>query len=57
MSTRTPTIDEAIDDLVAFFRTLRDDARHDYEALAELDRTFGEDVVAEHRERAKAQRS
>ena len=36
-------------DLVAFFRALGPDARREYEALAQSDRTFGEDVVAERR--------
>ena len=48
------TIDEATDDLVSFFRSLPVEARREYDALAELDRTFGEDVMAEHRERARA---
>jgi hypothetical protein len=51
------TIEEATRDLVAFFRSLPPDARRDYEKLAELDREFGEDVVAERRERTKRERS
>ncbi len=39
---------------VAFFRGLPSEARVEYTALAELDRRFGEDVEAEHRERAAA---
>lgn len=46
--------DEATAELVAFFLGLPADARREYERLAELDRDFGEDVVAEQRERAKA---
>ena len=38
-------------DLVSFFRALRPDARREYEALAEKDRRFGEDVASERRER------
>ena len=49
--------EEATRDLVAFFRALAEDARRDYEKLAELDRKFGEDVVTEQRERRKAQLS
>lgn len=37
------------DDLVAFFRSLPPEARRQYEALAELDRRFGEDVEAQQR--------
>ena len=39
------------EDLVAFFLSLPKARRRDYEALAELDRRFGEDVEAERRER------
>jgi len=35
------------DDLVRFFRALRGPARDAYLALAEADRTYGEDVAAE----------
>lgn len=35
--------------LVAFFRSLSPEARRQYEALADLDRRFGEDVEAEKR--------
>lgn len=41
--------DDAADDLVRFFRALRPDARREYEALAEKDRAFGEDVTKEKR--------
>jgi hypothetical protein len=51
------TVDEAVADLVRFFGALPEDARREYEALAELDRQFGEDVVAEQRERARALQS
>lgn len=51
------TIEEATANLVAFFRSLPPDARREYEKLAELDREFGEDVVAERRERTKRERS
>jgi hypothetical protein len=37
------------DDIVAFFLALSPEARRDYERLAEADRRFGEDVVAERR--------
>jgi hypothetical protein len=37
--------------LEAFFRALGEEARREYAALAELDRAFGEDVVAERRAR------
>lgn len=39
------------EDLVAFFVSLPPSARREYEALAELDRRFGEDVEAERRAR------
>jgi hypothetical protein len=39
-------------DLVRFFRALSPDARRDYEALAALDREFGEDAAAERAARA-----
>ncbi|MBN9166368.1 MAG: hypothetical protein J0I07_35875 [Myxococcales bacterium] len=39
------------EDLVAFFLSLPKARRRDYDALAELDRRFGEDVEAERRER------
>lgn len=51
------TIDEATRELVAFFRALPPDAKREYERLADLDREFGEDVVAERRERVKRERS
>lgn len=51
------TIEEATRDLVSFFRSLPPDARREYEKLAALDREFGEDVVAERRERTKRERS
>jgi hypothetical protein len=38
-------------DLVRFFRALSPDARSDYDALAVLDREFGEDITAERRAR------
>jgi hypothetical protein len=38
-------------DIVAFFLSMPKARRQDYEALAELDRRFGEDVAAERRER------
>jgi hypothetical protein len=44
--TRETTEDDAI---VAFFEGLGESARSEYAALAELDRRFGEDVVAERR--------
>lgn len=53
----TKTIEEATRELVAFFRALPADARREYDRLAELDREFGEDVVAERRERTKKERS
>lgn len=48
---------EATRDLVAFFRALPADAKKEYEKLAASDREFGEDVVAERRERTKKERS
>jgi hypothetical protein len=51
------TVEDATRDLVAFFRALPSDAKREYEALAALDREFGEDVVAERRERTKKERS
>ncbi|HVH43731.1 MAG TPA: hypothetical protein VM925_15360 [Labilithrix sp.] len=38
------------EDVVAFFRSLPPARRREYEALAELDRRFGEDVQAERGE-------
>ena len=40
---------EGTNDLVRFFRALTPEARREYEALAEIDREFGEDVAAERR--------
>lgn len=57
MSDVGKTIEEATRDLVAFFRALPADAKKEYEKLAALDREFGEDVVAERRERTKRERS
>jgi hypothetical protein len=37
------------DDLVAFFRSLDEAARREYEKLAEVDKRYGEDVEAERR--------
>ncbi|MBX3203682.1 MAG: hypothetical protein KF764_01375 [Labilithrix sp.] len=37
------------EEVVAFFLSLPKARRRDYDALAELDRRFGEDVEAEHR--------
>lgn len=51
------TIEEATDELVRFFRALSAADRREYEALAKLDRDFGEDVLAEQRERARGTRS
>jgi hypothetical protein len=51
------TIEEATRDVVAFFRSLPPDAKKEYGRLADLDREFGEDVVAERRERTKRERS
>jgi hypothetical protein len=45
----------AANDLVRFFRALSPDARRGYEALAALDREFGEDVAAERAARAGGQ--
>jgi hypothetical protein len=42
-----PEAVEPSDEIVAFFRALPAEARAEYEALAELDRRFGEDVDAE----------
>ena len=57
MSNAGKTADEAARDLVAFFRALPAEAKKDYETLAALDREFGEDVVAERKERTKKERS
>lgn len=46
---RTEERDEPGDELVAFFRSLSANARREYEQLAERDRRYGEDVVAEGR--------
>ena len=51
------TIEEATSDLIAFFRSLPADAKREYQKLADLDREFGEDVVAERRERTKRELS
>jgi hypothetical protein len=40
---------DGVIDLVRFFRALRPEARREYEALAALDREFGEDVARERR--------
>jgi len=48
---REPQNGEAVEAIVAFFRALPPEIRAKYEALAELDRRFGEDV---HAERAAA---
>jgi hypothetical protein len=48
-SEHEPHPEELAADLVAFFRGLGAAARRDYEALAEADRSFGEDVRAERR--------
>ena len=37
------------EDVITFFHGLPSARRREYEALAELDRRFGEDVVAERR--------
>jgi len=37
------------DELVAFFKALTPEARQQYQALADLDRRFGEDVETEQR--------
>lgn len=47
MKHHEPGAGEASDEIVAFFRALPAEARAEYEALAELDRRFGEDVEAE----------
>jgi hypothetical protein len=57
MSTPKKTVEQATDELVAFFRGLSSADRRELDALADRDRRFGEDVVAEQRERAKAARS
>ena len=51
------TIEDATEELVRFFRALPPADRREYEALAALDRTFGEDVLAEQRERARGKQS
>lgn len=51
--TSKKTIEEATAELVGFFRALTPADRREYEALAKLDREFGEDVLAEQRERAR----
>lgn len=40
------------EDVAEFFRSLPEARRREYQALAELDRRFGEDVAAEERARA-----
>jgi len=45
------------EDLVAFFRSIRPADKQEYEALAALDREFGEDVLAERRARRKREES
>lgn len=40
------------DEIVGFFLSLPPAARREYEALAELDRRFGEDVEREARDKA-----
>lgn len=47
MSASGVTGDE--EDVITFFHGLPSTRRREYEALAELDRRFGEDVVAERR--------
>ena len=42
------------EDVVAFFLSLPKARRREYDALAELDRQFGEDVEAERSSRAPA---
>lgn len=42
-----PLSSTSVEDIVAFFSSLPKAKRLEYEALAELDRTFGEDVEAE----------
>ena len=51
------TVEQATAELVAYFLALPADAKREYEKLAALDREFGEDVVAERRERTKRERS
>lgn len=46
---------DGVIDLVRFFRTLRPEARREYEALAARDREFGEDVATERRVLAERQ--
>ena len=46
----TPSQDE---DVAKFFASLPKAVRREYEALAELDRRFGEDVAAERRARGE----
>ncbi len=41
---------KSADDLVRFWRALAPAARREYEALAQRDREFGEDVMAEQRD-------
>lgn len=53
----TRTIEESAEELARFFRGLSPRDRGEYEALARLDAEFGEDVVAEQRERARGARS
>lgn len=43
--------------MVEFFRELGPESRREYEALAALDREYGEDVLAERRARATGERS
>lgn len=40
-------MERAAEDLLQFFRTLPTSARRAYEALAEADLTYGEDVAAQ----------
>ena len=49
-------IERAADAIVSFFQALPPSAKDEYGALAELDRRFGEDVVAERAARAEAAR-
>ena len=53
MKTKPPAATAAAEDLVRFFRALPAAARREYDALAQLDRTYGEDVVAEQRDRKR----
>lgn len=46
---RSDSPSDGVIDLVRFFRALRPEARREYEALAERDREFGEDVAKERR--------